>query len=86
MRIPEIQRRLNELSVDLQCPELKRLAFALSRRPGQSGPRTSRRVDDAVRKEVMRLRAETDYSQQKIGELVGVNGGRVSEILHGYRR
>jgi hypothetical protein len=85
MRIPEVQKRLRELAKEANIRELAILADALARRPQVKGPKTSRPVTDEVRRKVLSLRETTDFSQQKIGELVGINGGRVSEILHGHR-
>ena len=48
--------------------------------PVRHGPPTKAQIA-----KVKMLAHTTDYSQQKIGEITGVNSGRVSEILHGRR-
>lgn len=85
MRIPDIQARLRALATEHNILELSSLADALKRRPQVRGAFTAKKVTPEIRERVKKLAMTTTLSQQKIGELVGINGGRVSEILHGKR-
>lgn len=89
MRIPEVQARLRKLaergSLYHVADELNLLADELSRRKGEKGPPVSRKVTDEVKAEIWELRNTTGMSQMQIAQAVGVNTGRVSEVLKGFR-
>jgi hypothetical protein len=94
MRVPEIQARLREIAEELRWGmatptfalgnELDSLAAELSRRKGAKGPPTSQPMT-AERHERIKTLAKYGISQQAIATLVGVNAGRVSEVLKGKR-
>jgi predicted XRE-type DNA-binding protein len=48
-------------------------------------PRKARPITDSVKRRINDLAAHTDMPQREIAAEVGVDGGRVSEILHGDR-
>ena len=65
---------------------LEYLATQIRRRPGTRGPITSRPMTDAVRAQIRALAAQVPrLSQAEIARRVGVNPGRVSEVLRGFR-
>ena len=87
MNIPEVRDRLNQISRERDIPELAELAQHLKRR---YHGRAARKVSDTVTPElVTRVRQLhvlfPDLAQHKIGELLNLNSGRVSEILRGKR-
>lgn len=87
MTLPEVQHRLEQLARELACPELRVLAGEIRRRSSRPGPITSRPMSAEVAAEIRDLDAQhPGWSQQQIARRVGVNPGRVSEVLHGYRQ
>jgi hypothetical protein len=87
MKIPEIRARLHELAEELDCPELHYLAEETRRRtPVKKARAKARKLTRGVRLEIMRVYiAHPDWSNRRIGAKVGVDGGRVSETLAGFR-
>lgn len=86
MTIPEVQHRLEQLARELACPELRVLARELRRRSSSPGTITSRPMSAEAVREIRTLAARyPGWSQQQIAREVGVNPGRVSEVLHGLR-
>lgn len=89
MTIPEIRARLRAKAQETGDPELAMLADELRRRPPNVRARrpTSRKMTPQVQAEIMALAAKhPDWSNQDIAVAVGVNAGRVSETLNGYRQ
>lgn len=99
MKLPDVQRRLRELALDLYntgfpadpnayADELELLADAISRRKRVTrAPVMSRPMSRAVASEVIELHYQhPEWPHYKIGQEVGVNPGRVSEVLAGKRR
>lgn len=87
MRIPEIAKRLRELSSERCMPELDRLADELGRRRSKSGPVTSQKITDELREQILQYAHSHPWqSQMYIATTFGVNSGRVSEILYGKRK
>lgn len=88
MRLPEVADRLRVLAKELDCDELDALADEIARRPsGQRAPKTSRKMTDKVRQEIIEIHKKNpNLSQAQIGLKVNVNPGRVSETLKGKRR
>ncbi|MGE8129035.1 hypothetical protein ACQKQD_18840 [Methylobacterium sp. NPDC080182] len=86
MRIPEIADRLREVAAEQGLPELAGLADELRRRPAQRAPARSRRMTDQIAAEIRQLHCEVPrMSQADIAKVIGVNQGRVSEVLKGKR-
>ena len=87
MTIPEIMRRLREKAAESGDEELEQLADELRRRPPvRRAPITSQKVTDELRAEIHRYAMDNPKeSQAAIGRRFGVNSGRVSEIMAGFR-
>lgn len=67
-----------DLAVDIE----KIIEELMIRKPvGRRSSERRRTVTQAIRKEVERLLKNTDWPQEKIASKVGIDGGRVSEIL-----
>lgn len=88
MRVPQVADRLRALSAQHGIPELSKLAEQLRRRPPKSiAPDHSRPMTDELREEIRAYaEAHPEASQLTIGNRFGVNPGRVSETLRGFRR
>ena len=101
MVIPEIQEELKQLAKFARCqipmqPHQQtyvadRVAFLAAelgrRKQHKTGNTTSRRMTTALKAEVVRLRNENpEWTQAQIAQKLGINSGRVSETLHGFRR
>lgn len=95
MTLPEVREAMFELAKKLSDAGLTGFASGLTqlaeetrrRSPIQRAAATARPITPAIRKEVRRTaRAHPDWSLRKIGQHCGVDQGRVSEILRGYRR
>lgn len=88
MKLPDVQIEL--FGIERQLKALARkLAYLnreISRRKGHKGPISSRPVTPAIIKEVWRLYKRGYMSQQQIAEHLGINNGRVSEIIRGKRK
>lgn len=88
MRVEDVQREMRILADQLGCDRLRELADALYRRPKKtSAPPTSNPMTPRLRDYIIHLH-ETypDWSQQKIATHLGINAGRVSEVLAGKRK
>lgn len=88
MRIPDIQKRLLEISSETDNSELRDLALALSRRKSffRATP-TSEKMTDALRTSIRRyVRKNPGMPQTHVAAKFNVNPGRVSEVTRGYRR
>lgn len=87
MTIPEIAARLRELSGEIGCDELEQLADELRRRPPvRRAPVTSKKMTDELRAEIHQYATDNPKeSYASIGRRFGVNGGRVSETMAGFR-
>lgn len=88
LTIPQIRNRLYELAVELRCPELARLAGeTYRRRPIRKAPAKTIRITERVCECVRGMaRDYPSMPYRDIGRFNGgIDGGRVSEILHGYR-
>lgn len=96
--IPEARRSLAAILAELKDEgltergnELHRMASliisAMYRRPRVKQARAkNRRMNQAVARQIWEIfRAEPKLSNEEIGTRVGVNAGRVSEVLHGVR-
>lgn len=95
MRLPEIRDRLHVLADDLaaagmgdKAATLRTLADETKRRRAVRRTRAKAHlVTDQTRDRIHTLaRANPDWSMFEIGEACGVNQGRVSEVLAGFRR
>lgn len=88
MLVPEVAARLRQLAVELNCPELSRLADELRRRPsGPKAPNSSRSMTPGLASQIRALKAtQPALSQAEIGRQLNVNPGRVSEVLRGKRQ
>lgn len=88
MRLPQVAKRLTELSEELDCPELANLASEIGRRPsGGRAPATSQSMTPALAKKIKQIKAANpDLSQAKIANMLNINPGRVSEALKGKRK
>jgi len=87
MSVPEVRERLYELANILGSTELRHLAEQLHRRsPARHAPAASRRMTQeraaAIREYAARNPGLTEH---QIGVVFGVNQGRVSESLVGFR-
>ena len=85
--IPEIRERLYELATEMRCPELRQLADETKRRSfGKRAPKRASRVTPAMAIRVKAFcKANPKISQREVGRMFNIDGGRVNEILHGYR-
>ncbi len=101
MIIKEIQEELKDVAKYMErqvpIPEhtqryivsvLKKLCAELPRRKQhKTGRVTSRRVTVAVKSKVWEMRQKyPNMTQAEIADACHINSGRVSEILHGFRR
>ena len=87
MNIPEIRERLKQISQERDIPEIAELAEQLRRRyHGRAARKVSETVTPELELRVRQLHVLfPDLAQHKIGELLNLNSGRVSEILRGKR-
>ncbi len=56
-----------------------------NRSPSRRAPRSSRQIDEHTRARVLKLAEDEGLSQHQIATILGVNQGRISEILVGRR-
>lgn len=86
MRLPDVAKRLRELSAEHGIAELDYLADQIARRPSTRSPSTSARMSAGL---VGAIRSYAELnpkaSQAAIAAALNVNQGRVSEVLHGKR-
>lgn len=87
MRLPEVADRLRQIADQHQIDELHALAAEIRRRPAKSraAPHSTRMTPmmaDAIRRY---HRDHPGASQVEIAQFFGVNPGRVSEALRGFR-
>lgn len=88
MTIPEVRERLYELADAHRLPELRRLADQLWRRKPWRRPVRPRSVamTPEIAASVRRyVAAHPDVPEDRVGDVFGINQGRVSEALHGHR-
>ena len=88
MTLPEIRAELLELAVELDCPRLSELAMETLRHRN-SYPRKARSkpLTPTLRAEIRQIHSlRPDLTQLAIANMVGVNPGRVSEVLYGRRK
>lgn len=87
MRIPEVRARLREIANETGNEELDRLADELVRRPPvTAAPVKSRKMTDTLRQQIVQYhQTYPALTQVEIGAAFGVNPGRVSEALAGFR-
>lgn len=85
--IPMIRERLHQLAEELSCPELADLAEETKRRPYvRKAPTRHGPVSPATQDAIRRYAADhPEAHQQDIATRFGVNAGRVSETLAGFR-
>lgn len=88
MTIPEIRQRLLFLSKQHGIAELTILAHELRRRPPvRRAPRVSPTLTPPIATRIRRIAAAfPDWPYTRIAQSVGVNPGRVSEVLAGKRK
>lgn len=87
MKIPEVRDRLRELAVEHGIDELEILAEALRRRPPvRVAERRAEPMTEELRVAIRAyFKARPTASNQEIATVFGVNPGRVSESLAGFR-
>lgn len=87
MRIPEIRDRLKEIAAESGNPEIASLAEELTRRrPRKRAPVTSAPFTPELAAQIRQyVAAHPTMSNQAVGRVFNVNGGRVSEATRGYR-
>lgn len=87
MRIPDIQDRLIEIAHEIGNSEIERLARKLSRRsPTRKAPNSSEPMTDKKAAQIRQYAKDNPrMTQVEIGRRFGVNQGRVSEALRGFR-
>lgn len=89
MRIPEIRKEMDFLIADMEMAlrRMKVLREELVRRPPVSrAPTKSRPVTASIANQIVTYRAaHPNDTQQEIANYFGVNPGRVSEVLAGFR-
>lgn len=86
-RLRMVAHRLRALRHPELAMEVRSIIYGLMyRRPAarRMGVR-SRRITPAIRAQIIELADTTDMHSSEIAAEVGVNPGRVSEILHGDR-
>lgn len=102
MKIPAVRDELEEIASDLKTqkgrnwrscaqriealvPELKRRPAKRRAKTREEGPRTP--LTESQKKEIARFtREHPEMMLQDIGSKFGVNQGRVSEIIAGFRK
>ncbi len=87
MKLPDIEKRLRALAVELGCDELISLADEMGRRPPvRRAPTASARMTPQLRADIRRhAEAYPHKTFADVGRVFNVNAGRVSEIMAGYR-
>ena len=90
--IPEARRRLADVRNRLTTTdpdavsEITAILNLMHRRPViRRTPIKARPITDSVKRRVSELAATTVMPQREIAAAMGIDGGRVSEILHGDR-
>jgi len=85
--IPQIRKRLHEIAADLNLPEIAELAEETKRQyHGRRAPVRALTVDEEIAEQVKAYAlANPNAPQREIGQKFQIDGGRVSEILHGRR-
>lgn len=87
MRIPEVREELKRLADEHGIPRLRELAEELYRRPAakRALPR-ARMMTDELRQRIREYVAtHPTMSNRDVGRHFGVDGGRVSEAVNGFR-
>lgn len=87
MKMAEIREELYDLSVSYELPRLRELADATFRRtPVKRARAKAKKLTEEVKRHIRDVYAEhPDWSNRRIGQQCGVDGGRVSETLAGFR-
>lgn len=87
MQIPEVRAELRELAAQHGIPRLNELADELYRRPPVKRARPkARRVTEELRIAIRAYAlANPGKSNREVGRHFGVDGGRVSEAINGFR-
>jgi hypothetical protein len=87
LTIPQVRERLYELSDQWRIPELRWLADATIRRTLTHKARAQQKkiTPDVVLDVRAFVEDHPRTHQRKVGRIFGIDGGRVHEILHGYR-
>ncbi len=87
MRIPDVQKRLEEIAEEKGLSELRTLAGHLSRQsPRRKAPQASEPCTDEKREKIRQFAFDRPtMTQVEIGRQFNVNQGRVSEALRGFR-
>lgn len=88
LTVPEVRDRLYQLADELGSTELRRLADNLwRRRPGRQTRAQSRAVTPELVTAIREFAADhPSMTEHQIGVRFGVNQGRVSEALFGFRK
>ena len=86
MRLPEVAEELRELAKEYDIPRLLELADEIKRRPSMKGERVSKKITPDIRHAVKAIKRKyPNIAQITIAKHLGINQGRVSEILKGKR-
>lgn len=95
VKLPDVRNELHVLAADIEAAglsveagKLRRLAEETRRRrPVKRAPSRARRITAEVVRAIRDVaRSQPDWSNRKIGQTCGVDGGRVSEVLAGRRK
>lgn len=95
MKLPDIRQEMHRIAHDLavaglseNAKRLAELAEETRRRPAvKRAPPNARAMTDEVRARIRATyRAHPDWTHRAIGSHCGVDGGRVSEVLAGFRQ
>lgn len=88
MKMIEVRKELTEIALNLAITveRIKQLEEELYRRKSKRAPNASTPMSDEVAQEILLLRKQyPNWTLQKIADVTGVNIGRVSETLNGFR-
>lgn len=90
--IPKARKKLMKIAANLRSLKFNKIATEIDdivskdlfrRRAVRRMPRKSNPVTSDIKKEIIDLVDTTDLHNSEIASKVGVNPGRVSEVLHG---
>lgn len=86
LTIPQIRERLFELAIIHSDDELADLARATYRRTYTRAPTTRKGLDSETKADIYDfVMRNPNMAMQDVANIFGVNPGRVSEAVHGYR-
>lgn len=87
MKMAEIREELYALAEEYEIPRIAELADATFRRPPVKRARArAKKLTEEIKAHIREVYAEhPDWSNRRIGQQCGVDGGRVSETLAGFR-